>query len=116
LISVRGREGIFLLCHCEQTRFRAHPASYPMHNRVSFSRCKNVWGCTSTTQCIFIVWFLAEHRYNFLLYYFQKDDFLALMNIHAITLLRGGGGNKQNKLKANTILCSAFHGTEGLPE
>jgi hypothetical protein len=69
--------GKFSLHHHVHNGARAHPASYPMGTRGSFSggeadhsppssaEVKYAWNYTSTPQYVFIAWCLVKHRDNF---------------------------------------------------
>jgi hypothetical protein len=73
--------GNFSLQHNVKNGSGAHPASYPMGTRGSFSggksagreadhtsisaEVKNVWSYTSTPPYVFVAWCLVKHRDNF---------------------------------------------------
>jgi hypothetical protein len=70
----RGKNIYFFSPPPFQTGFGAHPASYPMGARGSFSggeadhlppcsaEVKNAWGYTSTLPHVFMAWYLIKHR------------------------------------------------------
>jgi len=66
---------IVYLLHCVQTGSGAHPSSYSMGNRSSYTpgreadhlppssaEVKNTWSYTSTTPYVFMVWYFVKRR------------------------------------------------------
>jgi len=87
--------GNFSLHHCVQTKFLAHPVSYPLVTRGSFSRVKggrawswpltsiwgefkNAWSYTSTLPYVFMAWCLVKYRLRLHCIMFSSAQWLYL--------------------------------------